>query len=162
MQPDQEEVRELARVLVQADDFLAAAQDFVASFTHYQREIGDFWATPGETLEAQTLRREEGIAFSCDCDDMTILLYSILRNYIPPEDVFCAIGTLNGDGHMFLVTPGENGQDKIIEATAPSSRLVRGKYNLAAIFNDQYCFSYPWGLREFCLKPVEKEERVAV
>ncbi|GAI56328.1 unnamed protein product [marine sediment metagenome] len=157
MQVDDEEVREIARILVQAEDFVGAAHDFVASFTSYRREIGDYWATPGETLQAQTLRREEGIEFSCDCDDMAILLCSILRNYTPPEEVFCAIGTLDGDGHMWLVMGG-NGQDKIIEATASSGKPVKGNYKVYAIFNDQYCFSYPEGIREFCLKPVEKKE----
>lgn len=155
VQPDDPEVREIARVLMQADDFVGAAQDFVASFTTYRREIGDFWATPGETLEAQTLRREEGIEFSCDCDDMAILLCSILRNYIPPEDIYCAIGDWNGEGHMWVVMANSNG-DRVIEATAPSSKRVKGNYRLYAIFNDQYAFSYPEGLREFCLIPVEK------
>lgn len=159
VQPDQEEVWEVARVLVQAGDFISSAQDFVSSFTSYRREIGDFWATPGETLQAQTMRREEGIESSCDCDDMAILLCSILRaGGIPPEDVFCAIGTWDGEGHMFLVMAGENGQDRIIEATAPSSRPVKGNYRIYALFNDRYTFAYSEGLREFCLKPVEEKQ----
>lgn len=160
VQPDEPEVREIARVLVQAPDFIAASQDFIASFTMYKREIGDFWATPSETLQAQTLRREEGILFSCDCDDMAILLCSILRNYIPPEDIFCAVGELNGEGHMFVIGANSNEEDRIIEATAPSSKPVRGKYKISAIFNDKYAFGYPEGIREFNLKPLQKEELV--
>ena len=161
VQPDDPEVREIAQVLVQADDFIASAQDFVASFTSYKREIGDYWATPGETLQAQTLRKEGGTEPSCDCDDMAILLCSILRaGGIPAEDVFCAIGVLDGDGHMWCVTKGETEEDRVIEATASSSKSTRGKYKLYAIFNDKYCFSYPEGIREFCLMPVEEKELV--
>lgn len=162
VQPDDPEVREIAWVLIQADDFVNCAQDFVASFTAYHREIGDYWATPRETIQAQTLRREQGIEFSCDCDDMSILLCSLLRNYIAPEDVFCAVGEWNGDGHMFVVMPGENGQDRIIESTASSTKPVRGNYKVMALFNDSYCFAYPEGLREFCLRPVEEKEKEAI
>jgi len=162
VQPDDGEVREIARVLVQADDFVAAAQDFVASFTTYHTEIGDYWATPVETLQTQTLRREEGIVVGCDCDDMAILLCSILRNYIPAEDVFCAVGKWNGDGHMFIVLSDPSGEDRVLEATASSKTPLRGNYKVAAIFNDKYAFAYPEGIREFCLKPVEEKEVVYV
>ena len=150
VQPDDSEVREIALVLVQADDFVAAAQDFVDSFTTYQREVGDFWTTPAEMLKAR----------AGDCDDKAILLCSILRNYIPAEDVFCAIGVLDGDGHMWCVTKGETEEDRVIEATASSSKSTRGKYKLYAIFNDKYAFSYPEGIKEFCLMPVEEKELV--
>ena len=152
VQPDQPEVRELARVLVQADDFVAASQDFIDSFTTYQRQIGDYWAMPSETLEAR----------AGDCDDKAILLCSILRNYMPAEDVFCAVGTQDGEGHMWVVMANSNGEDRIVEATAPSSKPVKDNYRLYAIFNDQYAFSYPEGIREFCLKPVEEKELVAL
>ncbi|GAI76816.1 unnamed protein product, partial [marine sediment metagenome] len=112
-------------------------------------EIGDLWRTPRETLEKR---------YGVDCDDSAILLCSILRNYIAPEDVYCAIGDLDGEGHMWIVTANSNGEDRIIEATAPSSRPVKGKYNLYAIFNDQHCFSYPEGIRQFCLLPAEQTE----
>lgn len=152
IQPEDPEVREIARVLMQADDFLAAAQDFVNSFTTYKRELGDFWAMPWEMLAAR----------AGDCDDKAILLCSILRNYIPPEDVFCAIGDWAGEGHMWVVTKGDNNQDRVVESTAPSSKSLKGNYKLYAIFNDKYTFSYPEGIREFCLMPVEKvEEEVA-
>ena len=152
VQLDDPEVRDVARVLVQADDFVSAAQDFVDSFTTYQREIGDYWTIPSEVLETR----------AGDCDDKAILLCSILRNYIGPEDVFCAIGTQGGEGHMWIVLSDPSGQDRIVEATAPSSRPVKGNYRLYAIFNDKYAFSYPEGLREFCLLPVEQEKEAVV
>jgi len=153
VQVDDPEVREVARVLVQASDFISAAQEFVNSFTTYGSEVGDFWRTPSETLE-----KRAGV----DCDDSAILLTSILRNYIPPDQVYCAFGlwSLGGktDGHMFVVTEGEGGEDRILESTAHPARSIRGKYVIYGMFNDCYTFSTDIGLREFDLKTVELAE----
>ena len=155
VQLDDPEVRELARVLVQTEDFIGAAQEFVNSFTTYKSEVGDYWATPGELLERQ----------AGDCDDKTILLCSILRNYIPPDQVYCAFGLwlLDGEttGHMYVVIEGEDGEDRILEATAGPERKTRGKYVLHGMFNDKYAFSTDIGLREFDLKTVELEKSLA-
>ncbi|MDP2730490.1 MAG: hypothetical protein Q8O55_08400 [Dehalococcoidales bacterium] len=155
VQPDEPTVRDIARVLVQANDFIEAAQEFVDSFTTYQNEVGDYWTTPGELLDAQ----------AGDCDDKAILLCSILRNYLPPDQVYCAFGLwmLDGEmsGHMWVVTEDENGGDRIIEATAGPDRKTRGKYVLHGMFNDKYAFSTDIGLREFDLKTVEVEELLA-
>jgi len=159
VQVDDPEVREIARVLVQATDFISAAQEFVNSFTTYGSEVGDFWRTPSETLEKSTLAPTEA---GVDCDDSAILLCSILRNYMPPEQVYCAFGlwTLGGksDGHMFVVTQGEGGEDRIIESTAPPGKVTRGKYVIYGMFNDSYAFSTDIGIREFDLKTVELAE----
>jgi len=153
VQVDDPEVREIARVLVQATDFISAAQEFVNSFTSYGSEVGDFWRTPSETLEKR-------IGVDCDCS--SILLTSILRNYMPPEQVYCAFGlwTLGGksEGHMFIVMEGEGGEDRIIESTAPPGKSIKGKYVIYGMFNDSYCFSTDIGLREFDLKVVEEKE----
>jgi len=155
VQPDEPTVRDIARVLVQANNFIEAAQEFVDSFTTYQNEVGDYWTTPGELLDAQ----------AGDCDDKAILLCSILRNYLPPDQVYCAFGLwmLDGEttGHMWVVTEGENGDDRIIEATAGPERNTRGKYVLHGMFNDKYAFSTEIGLREFDLKSVEIESSLA-
>jgi len=150
VQPDDPEVKELADILYQAPDFLEASHAFVYSFAQYAREEGDYWRTPHETLELQ----------AGDCDDLSILLCSILRKYIPPEKVYCAVGmwTIHGrrEGHMFVLVDGEDGTDRIIEATAPPEMPVQGRYELYAIFNDKYCFSTQAGLKLFDLKPVER------
>ena len=153
VQIDDPEVRDIARVLVQASDFISAAQEFVNSFTSYGSEVGDFWRTPSETLEKRT---------AVDCDDSAILLCSILRNYIPPDQVYCAFGlwAMGGktDGHMFVVTKGEGGEDRILESTAPPGKVTKGKYVIYGMFNDCYCFSTDIGLKEFDLKAVELAE----
>lgn len=153
VQPAELEVREIAQVLVQAPDFIAAAQEFVHSFTTYKKEVGDYWATPGETLAAQ----------AGDCDDKAILLCSTLRNYIPPEKVYCAFGLWKfggvTGGHMWVVLEGQNGEDRIVEATAGPSMAGKGKYIIHGIFNDTYAFATDIGLREFDLRPVEAARR---
>jgi len=54
VQVNDQEVRDIARVLVQSPDFINTAQEFVNSFTTYGSEVGDFWRTPSETLEKRT------------------------------------------------------------------------------------------------------------
>ena len=185
VRPNDPTVRNIARVLVQAPDFIAASQEFVDSFTTYRREIGDYWATPAETmaLRCAECKSSKDIVpiplfenseqlYKCnfcgwqgvpvragDCDDKAILLCSILRNYMPADEVYCAIGLWTSagdtDGHMWVVTPGNDGKDRIVESTAPPSRPVRGKYTLEAIFNDRYCFATRVGLKEFDLRSDE-------
>lgn len=186
VQPDDPEVKGVARVLFQAPDFIEAAQEFVDQFTTYRREIGDYWATPEETMtdRCPVCTSSEDLVpiseyknshqvYKCalcgwkglpvragDCDDKAILLCSILRNYIPANKVYCAFGlwTLGGEteGHMWLVTKGEGDEDRIVEATASPSKSIRGKYTLEAIFNDTYAFATPVGIKEFDLQTVEK------
>ena len=151
VQVDDHEVREIARVLVQADDFIQATHVFVNSFTSYRREIGDFWALPVEMLGAR----------AGDCDDSSILLCSLLRNYIPPEKVFVAFGiwSVDGsqDGHAWVVAQAKDGTDMVLESTAHPSKSLRGKYIMDAMFNDMYTFSTDIGIKDFDLKVVAEE-----
>ena len=171
VQPNNSEVRDVARVLVQSKDFIRASQEFVDSFTTYQNEVGDYWREPVETINAFTRYYDQieklGKADQpeCDCDDKAILLCSILRNYLPPDQVYCAFGlwVLDGEttGHMWVVTEGEDGEDRTIEATAGPERKTRGKYIIHGMFNDKYAFSTEIGIREFDLKTIEVEELMA-
>jgi len=149
VQPDDPEVRETARVLVQAPDFISVSQELVNSFTTYRAEVGDYWAEPGETLAER----------AGDCDDLSILLCSILRNYIPADGVYCAFGLWTDGGkrtgHMWVIAQDEDGEDRILEATAHPAKATKGKYVIHGFFNDQYCFATDIGLREFDLKPVQ-------
>lgn len=152
VQPDDPEVMEVAQVLAHADDFVRASQDFVHTFTTYRLEIGDYWATPAETIEAR-----EG-----DCDDKAILLLSLLRNKIPAENVFAAFGRWVQDGkpggHMWVVMNGDGEQDRIIEATASADAAIKGRYSLEAIFNDKYTFAYPQAIKNFDLRILVMEK----
>ena len=178
VQPQDAEVMAVAAILSDTPDFIAACQDFVDSFTTYAREVGDFWAIPAETMtphcplcDTMLLLPTNDISdiYRCacgwqgkplrrgDCDDKAILLTSLLRNEVPADQVFCAVGDhiLGGrrEGHMWVVIEYGD-EDYILEATAPSKALIRGDYQLMAIFNDAYAFAYPKGLRQFDLRPV--------
>lgn len=148
VQPDDPDVREVARILHQTGNFIEAAQEFVNAFTEYETEEGDYWCTPAETLAAR----------KGDCDDKAILLVSILRNYLPQDQVYCAFGMWyykdKLDGHMWVITDGNDGQDRILESTAGAGKITRGRYILHGMFNDQLAFCTNNGLKEFALKPV--------
>lgn len=151
VQPQNPLVKKIADVLINAPDFIEATQDFVHTYTTYESEIGDFWAMPEEMLDKR----------SGDCDDSAILVCSILRNYIPADQVFCAVGVKrNGktEGHMW-VQLNTGGDDFIVESTAGSNAPLRGKYVLSALFNDKYAFATENGLKEFGLVPVLLEEK---
>ena len=150
--PDDPEVKEIAAILHESNDFVDAAWAFVHSFTTYALEDGDYWRTPAESLA-----NPEGI----DCDDSAILLCSILRNYIPAEKVFCAVvmWTCDGftDGHMCVVVQNDSGKERILESTASPELPVVGTYAVYALFNDQYTFATKAGLDLFDLRPLQKE-----
>ena len=59
---------------------------------------------------------------------------------------------------MWVITEGEDGDDRILEATAGPSKASKGKYIIHGIFNDKYTFATDIGLREFDLKTVELVE----
>jgi len=154
VQPINPEVQELADVLIQDRDFVEAAQDFVNSFTPYVEEENDFWRTPSETLDLE----------GGDCDDKAILLCSILRNYLEPDEVYCAFGTWETDGeedgHMWVVTSGRNHEDRIVESTASSSKPLKGKYKLMGMFNDKYAFATEAAFETFALRPMPMERKL--
>lgn len=151
VQPHDLEVEQIARVFMGSPDFVYLAHEYVNSYIKYKRERGDFWRIPAETLAAE----------AGDCDDMAILLCSILRNYLPPEKVFCAFGTwvIGGkiEGHMFVVTDDLQGEDIILESTMEPGVAQKGTYVIYGIFNDKYAYSTDLGVKEFDLLPIGTE-----
>jgi hypothetical protein len=149
VQPFDPDVVELAGILHGAPDFIEASHAFVHSFTYYQEEVGDYWRTPRESMD------QKGI----DCDDSAILLCSLLRNYIPANQVFCAVGMWvkggNRGGHMWVDVREPGKPRQILESTAASDRMPYGLYEVSALFNDEYTFATPRGLKEFGLIPTE-------
>ncbi len=61
--------------------------DFVCRNIDYRRDIGEFWLTPGETLQGYG-----------DCEDTSILLTSLLRNF---TNAYVVLGSLGGYGHAW-------------------------------------------------------------
>ena len=125
---------------------------------------GKNWRIPGpeeETFDVTTGNGEfvAGDIGVKNCDCKSILLCSILRNYIPAEKVFCAVGTHiwqgEENGHMWVVSQNPDGTDRLVESTISSREKPYGTYRLAALFNDQYCLAEPAQLKEYGLIPVE-------
>jgi hypothetical protein len=93
-----------------------------------------------------------------NCDCRSILLCSILRNFIPPENVFCAFGYMDPNdkesGHMWVIVIQKDGHERVVEATAPSTKVLTGKYEPLALFNDVYTLATDLAIKDFDLKVV--------
>ncbi len=97
-----------------------ALYDFVCRNIDYRRDIGEFWQTPSETLKGYA-----------DCEDTSILLTSLLRNFTNPH---VALGSFQGYGHAWVVKEGQ-----IYETTYTQARPVSDPqdYCPCVYFNDQ-------------------------
>lgn len=89
----------------------------------------DYWSFPAETLAL-------GIG---DCEDASILLCSILRHRLGPEEVLVTIGEFNGFGHAWVTVGG-----LVLETTPPPQgatgyrALPEGRPYIPLLrFNDQ-------------------------
>ncbi|GAJ04854.1 unnamed protein product, partial [marine sediment metagenome] len=80
--------------------------NWVCQNIDYRRDIGEFWQTPSETLRGYG-----------DCEDTSILLASLLRNF---NDAKVALGGYQGWGHAWVVS--EEGE--ILECTYTNARRV--------------------------------------
>lgn len=94
--------------------------DFVCRNVDYRRDIGEFWLTPSETLKGYA-----------DCEDTSILLTSLLRNF---TNAHVALGSFQGYGHAWCQLNGE-----ILETTYTRARPVSDPQDYCpyVCFNDQ-------------------------
>jgi len=72
----------------------------------YRRDIGEFWQLPSETIA-----RVQG-----DCEDTSILLASLLRNF---TNAYVVLGNYRGYGHAWCEFNGQ-----ILESTYTEARAV--------------------------------------
>jgi len=79
--------------------------DFVCRNIDYRRDVGEFWLTPSETLKGHG-----------DCEDTSILLTSLLRNFI---NAHVALGSFQGWGHAWCEY-----NSQILETTFTQARPV--------------------------------------
>jgi len=79
--------------------------NFVCQNISYRRDVGEFWLFPSETLGGYG-----------DCEDTSILLASLLRNF---TDAHVALGGFQGYGHAWCDLNGQ-----ILETTYTSARPV--------------------------------------
>lgn len=94
--------------------------DFVCRKIDYRRDVGEFWLTPGETLKGYG-----------DCEDTSILLTSLLRNF---TNAHVALGSFQGYGHAWCDHMGQ-----IMETTYTRAMLVSDPedYCLYCLFNER-------------------------
>ncbi len=83
-----------------------ALYDFVCRNISYRRDWGEYWQFPSETL-----KRGYG-----DCEDTSILLASMLRNF---TNAYVALGTYQGYGHAWCLLDRQ-----ILESTYTIARPV--------------------------------------
>jgi len=120
-------------------DWVATNLDYMSDEKRWGR---DYWQTPEETLTYGT----------GDCEDLAILLCSLLRTYgIDAERVYVALGVDDGkDGHAFVLedwycdgewrrvesqSPAQlSASDSWFGLPTPDSRL--NEYEITAAFND--------------------------
>jgi len=97
-----------------------ALYDFVCRNIDYRRDIGEFWLVPSETLKGYA-----------DCEDTSILLTSLLRNF---TNAHVALGSFQGFGHAWVAEG-----DQIYETTYTRAQLVSHPENYSphVYFNDQ-------------------------
>jgi transglutaminase-like putative cysteine protease len=74
----------------------------------------DYWQMPAETLAERT----------GDCEDSSMLLCSILRARLSPEEVFVTIGMWQGYGHAWA-TVVRNGRDSVLETTRAAQEPLK-------------------------------------
>ena len=90
----------------------------------------EFFQYPGETLTW---------GFG-DCEDTSTLLTSLLRNFLPPDRVFCVIGNYQRFGHAWVQVKLKDGNLAILETTLssapPNPWRYGGPYSPYIIFND--------------------------
>jgi hypothetical protein len=113
VQPDDPLVKEIASILLRTKNPIRAAGEFVHQHVAYGDEENEFWKYPWETLADRV----------GDCDDTAIALTSILRNYLPADKVYVAVGYLDGEGHAWVVA-----NDRILESTAAPNCVIKHEY----------------------------------
>lgn len=78
---------------------------WVCSQVDYRRDIVEYWQTPSETMRGYG-----------DCEDTSILLTSLLRNF---TNAYVALGSFQGYGHAWVAKEGQ-----IYETTYTRARPV--------------------------------------
>lgn len=96
--------------------------DFVCRNISYRRDIGEFWQLPAETIATK-----QG-----DCEDTSILLTSLLRNF---SNAYTVLGSYKKLAHAWVAS-----QDgTILESTYTQARVVpdRENYRPYFLFNEE-------------------------
>ena len=99
--------------------------------------VSDYWQTPTETLSLK----------AGDCEDFAILMVSMMRAYGAPKDqVYVAVGNVNGDWHAFVVERYSYGAWVEFDPENVDDAVLLGgnmplPYDISYCFNDQGGFN---------------------
>jgi len=110
----------------------------------------DFWELPWEVLDPPRYG---------DCEGSSVVLVSMLRNFLDPQSIYCAIGTYEGKGHAWTMF-SDGTEEYILDSTIPRARLVNEdsekeaeSYKCYLRFNDQIVIEERDGWQEFLNSP---------
>jgi len=130
VQPYNPEVQQIYRQLGAS---VQRCLDFVCQNISYHKDIGEWWLFPSETIA-------RGVG---DCEDTSVLLASLLRNF---TDAYVVLGDYSGYGHAWV-----GAGNTILESTYTRARPVSDPENYRAFcyFNEaQVVEIYPGGLQQ--------------
>lgn len=150
---DPEAVADIAAALPQDEDsFILSTWKYVTDNIQYQgyssnlHFVNDIIKCSGCRVPEATLKAGRG-----NCVSMSSVLASILRNRLPPERVFMAVGEMRLDGvggHAWCQVQRRNGRWYLLESTSPPKGWVPVDtvsyiYEPFALYNDRlfYCYS---------------------
>jgi predicted transglutaminase-like cysteine proteinase len=112
-------------------------RDWLASQIKYTLDeeahgVSDYWQTPSETLELGT----------GDCEDLSILLVSLLRAYgVPLDQVFVAVGNdLNDNWHAYVIERFYYGIWRVLDAEYARNATFVGSFG-GETYHTTYCFN---------------------
>lgn len=133
-------------------DKIIACWDWVANQVRYKGFIQaklqiegqvsrqpDYWQTPGMCAQTRV----------GNCANKAFLLTSLLRNFLPPDRVYCTLGNLyNGkaEGHAWVEVV-DLGTDYIVESTRGDVPMIAAevgdRYEPVHYFNDTVVYAMP-------------------
>jgi len=115
----------------------------------------EFWQFPFETID-------HGLG---DCDDVSILTCSLLRNVLPADEVHVAVGKVDPYYYHAWVSVIEDGQRYILETTLdqafpgePCQVLEANPYQPLLYFNDEQAFEAYEGAFQELKQALPQEE----
>jgi len=114
-------------------------QELISFGTLHYINSTDFWQFASETIARARLARKYGRKTLGDCEDMAVIMVSLMRNQLSPQDVYCVMGgyfNSQAAGHAW-VKCRLDGEWHIIDPTIKVGKPVdMSRYDEYILFND--------------------------